>query len=57
MANPEHLQILQQGVEAWNAWRNQNSDVIPNLAQADLTGPALIMTYPRATEYQKPEVL
>jgi hypothetical protein len=24
MANPEHLQILQQGVVAWNAWQEQN---------------------------------
>jgi|SoiMetStandDraft_2_1073263.scaffolds.fasta_scaffold02351_3 hypothetical protein len=23
MANPEHFQILKQGVEEWNAWRRQ----------------------------------
>jgi len=38
MASPEHLQILQQGVEAWNQWRGQNEDVTPNLRGADLTG-------------------
>jgi hypothetical protein len=42
MANPEHLQILKQGVEAWNVWREQHRDISPelsvaNLARADLT--------------------
>jgi hypothetical protein len=36
MANPEHLQILQQGVEAWNAWRSQNEGIEPDLCGADL---------------------
>ena len=35
MANPEHLQILQQGVEAWNAWRDQHEDISPDLSGAD----------------------
>jgi hypothetical protein len=38
MANPEHLQILKQGIEAWNAWRAQHKDVRPNLTGTDLTG-------------------
>ena len=38
MANPEHRQILQQGVEAWNAWREQPKDVSPDLPFADLLG-------------------
>jgi len=33
MANPEHLQMLEQGVEAWNAWREQHRDI-----RADLRG-------------------
>jgi uncharacterized protein YjbI with pentapeptide repeats len=36
MANPEHLQILQQGVKAWNQWREQHEDIIPDLGGADL---------------------
>ena len=38
MANDEHLQILQQGVEAWNAWRDQHRDIRPNLRGANLRG-------------------
>ena len=42
MANPEHLAILRQGLEAWNKWRYENSGVIidlsfANLYQADLS--------------------
>src|ERR1044072_1504949 len=36
MANPEHLKILHQGVEAWNKWRDKNPDVNPDLSDADL---------------------
>lgn len=38
MTNPQHLQLLKQGVTAWNQWREQNSDIRPDLGQADLTG-------------------
>jgi hypothetical protein len=37
MANSEHLQILKQGVEAWNAWRDQNRTIMPDLRGADLS--------------------
>ncbi len=37
MPNPEHLARLLEGVEAWDEWRKSNSDVIPDLAGADLT--------------------
>jgi uncharacterized protein YjbI with pentapeptide repeats len=36
MANEEHLARLQQGLEAWNQWRAVNSNVQPDLAQANL---------------------
>jgi len=38
MANEEHLAILKQGADAWNAWRQENRDVYPNLRVADLSG-------------------
>lgn len=38
MANPEHVAILHQGVPAWNEWRNTNTDIEPDLSEADLTG-------------------
>jgi uncharacterized protein YjbI with pentapeptide repeats len=44
MANPEHLQILKQGVEAWNVWRDQHRDIRPDLSWATLRGVTLIGT-------------
>ncbi len=41
MANPGHLQILKQGVETWNTWRDQHKDITPNLGGADLGGAEL----------------
>ena len=38
MANPEHLEILKQGVEVWNRWRKKSPEVEPNLTRADLIG-------------------
>jgi hypothetical protein len=41
MANPEHLAILQQGVDAWNEWRRRNPGVRPDLSRANLRSLAL----------------
>ncbi len=38
MANEEHLRILKQGVEVWNAWREHNKIERPDLSDADLHG-------------------
>jgi hypothetical protein len=38
MANPEHLKILKQGVEAWNNWRRENQSIVPELNNVDLNG-------------------
>lgn len=37
MANQEHLDILKQGIDAWNTWRNQHSELRPDLSEADLS--------------------
>ena len=36
VANPEHLKILKQGVDAWNKWREENPGIVPDLGGADL---------------------
>jgi hypothetical protein len=36
MANKEHLKILEQGVEVWNEWRQENPEIAPNLRKASL---------------------
>ena len=41
MANPEHLKILEQGVEVWNRWRDENPGIKPDLSKADLYGARL----------------
>lgn len=32
MANPEHLAILEKGVQTWNEWRRHNPGVKPDLS-------------------------
>src|SRR6266571_5603799 len=32
MADQEHLDILKQGVEVWNQWRQEHSEVRPDLS-------------------------
>jgi uncharacterized protein YjbI with pentapeptide repeats len=36
MANKEHLARLKQGVAAWNAWRDENRKIAPDLRDAHL---------------------
>jgi uncharacterized protein YjbI with pentapeptide repeats len=38
MANPEHLEIIKQGVEKWNRWRVENTRIKPDFSEADLRG-------------------
>jgi hypothetical protein len=36
VANPEHLALLQEGVDVWNAWRRKGRSIAPDLSGADL---------------------
>jgi uncharacterized protein YjbI with pentapeptide repeats len=38
MANQEHLDILKQGVDVWNRWREEHPEILPDLSQAFLEG-------------------
>ena len=38
MANDEHIALLKKGVEAWNAWRQENPDIYPDLSEANFSG-------------------
>ena len=38
MPNREHLAKLKEGVETWNAWREENEGVQVDLSKANLTG-------------------
>lgn len=38
MADSNHLKVFQQGRDAWDSWRKQNPDIIPDLSEADLHG-------------------
>jgi uncharacterized protein YjbI with pentapeptide repeats len=55
MANPEHLKVFKQGVQAWNQWRKDNTKIQPDLMSVhessrdligiDLRGANLCDTY------------
>lgn len=38
MANPEHLEVLAQGVNVWNGWRDANHGTVPDLVDVRLPG-------------------
>lgn len=37
MANEKHIELLKQGVKAWNKWREQNPEIRPDLSESDLS--------------------
>ncbi|HAH46704.1 toll/interleukin-1 receptor domain-containing protein [Gimesia sp.] len=38
MANPDHVEIIKQGADAFNKWRRTNPDISPDLSNVKLTG-------------------
>jgi uncharacterized protein YjbI with pentapeptide repeats len=42
VVNPEHLDLLRQGVDVWNAWRAKELSVRPDLNEADLSEANLV---------------
>ena len=36
MADEKYVKILQQGVEAWNTWREENREIAPDLSEINL---------------------
>jgi len=36
MSNPGHVAKIEEGVDAWNQWREENPDIIPDLSEANL---------------------
>ncbi len=48
MANEEHLAILEQGVEVWNQWREENPEMRPDPSGVNLSG----LSLPRANLYE-----
>lgn len=58
MANAEHLEILNSGVERWNEWRRKNMHVFVDLSRGDvrvanLCGANLFRTNLRGTYFHK----
>ena len=41
MANEDHVALLKKGVDAWNAWRNENLDIGPDLSWESFNGAGL----------------
>jgi hypothetical protein len=42
MANEDHLAQLRRGEWSWQAWRDENREILPNLSMADLSGANLV---------------
>ena len=56
MADPEHLALLRQGVEIWNAWRDDKRSVRPDLHKANLVMAHLHGAYLRRADLSKADL-
>ncbi len=61
MANPEHVEILKQGVDVWNRWRGENWSIVPDLemahfSEADLRLVNLSKAVLRGTELSRADL-
>jgi len=45
MANQEYLDVLEQGVDEWNKWREENPEIRPDLHKANLSRGNLRLAY------------
>lgn len=36
MLNAEHVAILEQDFQAWNAWRGEDASILPDLSRANV---------------------
>jgi uncharacterized protein YjbI with pentapeptide repeats len=57
MANPDHLARLRLGTQAWNLWRKEHPDIVPDLSWEDfrelnLSGINLARAHLRAAKFQ-----
>src|SRR2546429_9894236 len=49
MANQEHLDLLKQGVDVWNKWREEHPEIKPDLTDTEYLGPSNDIKYPSIT--------
>lgn len=56
MANYKHVEILSRGVPVWNRWREQDSNIKPNLSGANLFQADLVHANLRQTDLRKTDL-
>jgi uncharacterized protein YjbI with pentapeptide repeats len=53
MTETDHLSLLRQGTDAWNAWREANRSIRPDLRAANLSGVNLAGAFLRGAALEK----